>query len=448
MRKIILSLFLFLPCLLFAQANLIVVEGKVIDSYNKPIEDAIVQAVGKFDGTLTDNKGYYSFVAKWPATLKASIIGYKTIFQRIGYEPGKDTIRINFVLVNDSIELQQVEITGLPHEPELIKESGTLMSFETNQNKLWLLYHYRNGDHLELYDTGKNYITRMILKHRSEDINLTPYHYLYIENSDSVRLFDFNTVEKSIDRGGVTVKEFKGFMYHLVTYNSPYYYYLWTRRDNSAVVYWYFDHQTKKHKTLYSYGNLIWARQNDNILDKLAQDHTLISPSDLDNATAEETEVIPTRMSGSQAGVRAADSVWKESLFLKSLFMNISCPLRIVRDSIYIFNFDNDSIYVYNFNNTFIRQMPISFSLYRLQYNNQDILVNEEGDECYFKFESNGFVYLQKIDLNTGEKMNTQKLCSAFPEKIRLWNGYAFYSISDNNENGMFIRHLYRQKIN
>lgn len=446
MRKITFSLLIFIPFLLSAQSNLVVLEGKVTDVLRKPIPYATIQAMGTDEGTNADATGHYIFRTRLPAILKASFIGYKTVLKKISPEAGKDTIQVDFVLALDSAQLQQVEITAT-QEPQIIRESGSLIDFETNENKLWLLLHYRNGDHLEVYDTAIIHcLTRIILKYPSEQLTKTPYNYLYIENSDSIRLFDYNAVNNSIDVGGVTPTEFHRFLHRLITYHEPFYYYKWDLMDGSNVTYSYADKNSLTNKMLYYYKDVLIARQNDDLLSKI---YGLRAPPPDDNGMP---ELIPEAMS-EQKGYhprKGEDGRNKEDTTaeLQGLIGQIFCPLKIIRDSIYIFNFDDDSIYVYNLNNSRVRQMPLAFYVNGMKYKARDILVSEEGDECYFKFVVSGKAYLQKIDLNSGTKMNTQKLGVSFPEKLRIMSGYAYYTTSDDMDNGMFVRHLYRQRIN
>lgn len=444
MRRVLSSFLFFLPGILFAQTQHIVLEGNIKDASDKPIPYATIQTIGTSEGVNADSRGHYTFKTTLPVVLKATDIGYKTQQKKITPEAGKDTIQVDFILAADSAQLQQVVVTAM-HQPELVNESGTLEDFETNEHKLWLLHHYRKGDHLEIYDSVMNCLSRVILKHPSEHLTKTPYNYLYIENSDSVRLFDYNDANNSIDVGGVTHKEFRRFLHQLVTYHEPYYYYKWDLIDTSNVTYSYVDKDSGRNKMLYYYRNASIARYNDGILIEV---YKLSTPELDENGMP---EFIPSDVSEQKGYNPRVGEVSrnKESnvLVLHELMRHIFCPLRIIRDSIYIFNFDNDTMYVYTLNNKRVREIPISFNREASKFKNRDILVNEEGTECYYKFVVDGTTYLQKIDLNIGAKMNTQKLGFSFTEKIRIMNDYAYYTTSDAEDNGMFVRHLYRQKL-
>ncbi|MDE2026824.1 MAG: hypothetical protein KGJ07_10155, partial [Patescibacteria group bacterium] len=145
--------------------------------------------------------------------------------------------------------------------------------------------------------------------------------------------------------------------------------------------------------------------------------------------------------------VEKASEEFNPMIIAKQELIDLYCPLRIIRDSIYIFNFDKDSIYVFTPENNFKRTMPLIFDVHKLKYCKRDILVNDEGTECYFKFEVRGADYIQKIDLNTGKAASTAKLGEQFPNKIRILGGYVYYTCTQEGEYKNYTVHLYRQKL-
>jgi len=466
MKKISSFFLLLFPCLLPAQIKHVVVEGRVTDMLYAPAAFATIQNTTTKEGTYADYTGYFSFKTILPATLKVSLVGYKTIVKNVMPKPGRDTIRVDFTLSIDSNQLLPVEVSSI-NKPELVKESGSLIDFETNQQKLWLLYNYRDGDHLEVYDDGTNYLTRIVLKHHLESINTTPHGFLYIKNQDSVHFFEYSQKSNSILISSIVVDIFDKFIHHLITFNDPCYYYLWIAPDSSAINYWYFNNQTKKRKILYYYFNPVLSVVNDSISAKLFLLNLLIYPINQEGLSLEQSSLAPSAVSetaesgnsnvamapqqGHGAGGERPNNSRQyedEEKNYSALLHGIYSSLKIIRDSIYIFNFDNDSVYVYTIGNNLIRKMPLSFYVYGVKYRSRDIIVNEESTECYFKFILHGNCYLQKIDLNTGTKINTQKLAFPFPEKIRILGGYAYFTYLENDINQMFVRHLYRQKLN
>lgn len=449
MKHSIIYLFYLIPCLLFGQTKQVLVQGYIRDVSNIPLQYIIVQNSGTADGYITDAMGNYKFFTKLPIMLRASFLGYETVVKKISPDVKGDTIEINFVMKVDSSMLQEVTVTAI-HDPVPVRESTTLMDFETNQHKLWLLYHYKGEDHLEVYDSNINYLTRTNLNKNSTDLFVTPHRFLCVSNSDSVRLIQYHSNDNIISFSAMQKDKFRKGIKYLKAFGNYTYFYSWNSLDSGIIRYWYYSAATKKQAVLYAYKNVALSIENDTILTKMREyNYTLrgetgIPPSmtetgDSKNAAAQErnksTGHIPSNF-------RERDDDIHE---LNMLVRNIYCPIRLIRDSIYIFNFDNDSIYIYNMDNRLIRQTPLAFS--GLNYHDIDIIVNEEGDEAYFKFAYKGDIYLRKIDLNTGSKMNTQKVGLPFPEKLRIMSGYVYYTTSGVGENEMFIRHLYRQKL-
>ena len=105
-----------LPVLAFAQrgAN---ITGVVTDESGNPLPGANVVLKGTAFGAATNTKGEYAFLVPMQyvkgqqAELVARFIGYKSQSKKITLKPG--TIRLNFSLVRDVLELESVVVTGM-----------------------------------------------------------------------------------------------------------------------------------------------------------------------------------------------------------------------------------------------------------------------------------------------------------------------------------------------
>ncbi len=401
-KKPILLIFFLIPVLLFAQENKFIIQGKVTDISNSPVAHAAIQNLITGEGVNSDLSGHYYLRTTLPATLKVSLIGYKTVLKKIAFENKKDTVNVDFSLEIDSTQLEAIDIPAT-NQPELIKESGDLMDFETQDSKLWLLYFSRKGYYLKVYDSGMHFLSQIGLKHGSSKLSKTPHNIIYIENSYSVR-FNFIENNNSISYSSLATDNFNSLEKFLIAFSYPNYYYALISYDMASIDYLNYNSATKIKGLLYSFTDNDIAGANDEILEGI--------------------DLLPIR-----------------------ILDHVTCFLKIIRDTVYIFNFDNDSMLVYNPYNEKIRQMSLNFHLKKLKYHYQDILVNDEATECYYKFVLHNEVYLEKIDLNTGSKINTQKLSYTFPEKIRIMGGYVYYTISDKDPNKSYIEQLYRQKL-
>jgi hypothetical protein len=363
-----------------------------------------------------------------------------------------DTIVANFVLKTDSAQLQSVQITA-SNKPELVKESPVLEDFEIRYGKIWLLNDYSNGNRLEVYDSNMKYLAAMKLKGRADSLQKTPHNILYITLRDSVRIFGYYTELNSVKSLAMARRAFLPNLTGLVAYEFPFYYYSKCGYLNSSIYYYYYNKTDNTEKGLYSYQNSALLRGNKATLNNT------------DNQVLDDF-TFWGNIAGSDDGIYQApehfnidmstDSIWEggwgsgefEPSTIAGQEINyITCLLKVIEDSIYIFNFDNDSIYVFTPANKFYRYMPLRFDVHGLKYKQKDILVNDEGTACYFKFEERGAVYLRQIDLNTGKAASTEKLGEQFPNKIRILGDYAYYTCTQEGEYKNYTLHLYRQKL-
>jgi len=112
----LLTLFLFLPCLAWAQTT---VSGKISDEKGEGIPFATIVEDGTSTGTTTDIDGNFTFnVSKLPTVMVVSYIGYKT---------KKETItsaeKISIILLQDNFGLDEIVVTGQGTKPRTILDS-------------------------------------------------------------------------------------------------------------------------------------------------------------------------------------------------------------------------------------------------------------------------------------------------------------------------------------
>ncbi len=466
---------------MLAQTKRYNIVGRVTDTNENYIPFAAIQNIITKEGAVTNNLGRYAFSTTLPLIIKASRIGYKSVIRKVNNTGKNDTMEVDFVLQVDSAQLQSVQITAT-NEPELVKESAALEDFEVRNGKIWLLYAYPKEDRLEIYDSSMNYITSQPLRNRAHALTKTPHNILYIADKDSVWLFDYYPSNKSINNIAMAADAFFPNLKGLIAYSYPYYYYTnfenygvymapykfffnlyslshsypysyysWLGNYGSIITYYYYDKINGSKVILYHYDNESIALKNH---------EDLMQMSGVSNSFADSSGV--SQMPGYFGQAPSGDIAERnqailaqgqiefndfDELLVQLEWCHIFCPLRIIKKSIYIFNFDNDTIYLFAPNNRKIRTMELPFNVHGIKYQKRDILVNDKGTECYFKFEIRGTVYLQKIDLNTDKIIGSEKLAYPFPEKIRIMGGYVYYSCTRNGANQEGVLYLYRQKL-
>jgi len=251
MRKIFPTFLFLFPYLLFAQTVPVVIEGIVTDISHKPIAYSAIESIEFHDGSVADIAGHYIFRTTLPATLKVSYIGYKSEIRKIIPALGKDTLQIDFILIADSTQLQQVVVTA-DNEPELITESDNLKDFDLSNGKLLLLFDYSKGDKILIYDTGSLINSTIQLKYHTEKLFRNERQDIYFPHGDSVQFLTYNHHSNLFESFSLSKFLFATFK-QVRAYNSPYYYYEQMGNWNSEVNYYYYNPMNKKQKVLYSY---------------------------------------------------------------------------------------------------------------------------------------------------------------------------------------------------
>lgn len=431
MRQSILISFLLFSSFLFAQTNKVVVKGNVTDISRNPIPYATIQNTATEEGTNSDLKGRYIFKTTLPATLKVSLIGYETQLEKISPEAGKDTIQINFVLKVDSSELQQVEVSAT-HEPELLKESASLVDFDLSKSHLFLLNELRQGDRVVIYDSNAHTIGFSPVKFHVDSLKRNERNDIYYTHDDSLYILYYNRDSNLFETFSLSLDVFTS-LEPVKAYNPPYYYYEHPLDLHAGVTYTAYDSKTKQQKILYTY------------FDNTILDENIDTYETLEEIESRVHVLLAGMGSSAAPQVRKLQAHERNYISMKVCVYSQIC---VVNNKVCIFNFDNDTLTVYDSNNVFKQELPMLFDRKKYAISKKEILTDDDKSDCYFKFEKNGITYIQRIDLTTGQPLGIQSIKFPFIEKLRISKGYAYYTYSNTGDNQMFIRHLYRQKIN
>lgn len=106
-------------------------------------------------------------------------------------------------------------------------------------------------------------------------------------------------------------------------------------------------------------------------------------------------------------------------------------PLFIIHDSIMVFDHYKNAILKYNKNLRQVDSVPISYNHPKNWREwKQQVLVDDVSNDAYAVYQKNGYVSLNKIDLNTGKVIGSYKLANAYVDKLKVHNGYVYYVYS------------------
>jgi hypothetical protein len=421
---------LFSACLLHAQQVLI--KGKITDTSGVAIPFCGIQNLHNHSGTSADSNGVYIFRTTLPAKIRISSLGYVSEQKEISTTQFSDTIVLNFVLKSAAHVLQSVNITA-EHPPVPLAESSSLLDFEIKSGQLCLLYETRKGERIEIADTSGKTFLHYYIHNPATDLHKTAHGFLYSLWKDSAYVYQWDTLT-GFSEFSVPLDTFKWVALSIAAYRYPCYYYMIDTAMRTQIIYYYDNKLTGEKAPLFIY-------MNEQMFFSNAEINQMVL------ALAGQVGSSMAGMAGENDALNSRTLARAHISNQQTMLQDAHCELRIVRDSLYIFNFDVDSIYVFNVENHFVRSEPLRFDLYGMQYKNKEIIVDEEKRECYFRYEIGGITHLDQIDLNTGEKKNSESL-NKFPflEKIRISNGFAYFCYFDTG-NTQGKRRVFKQQI-
>ncbi len=140
--------------------------------------------------------------------------------------------------------------------------------------------------------------------------------------------------------------------------------------------------------------------------------------------------------------VAALMSGFTQSMYYESLY----APLFILNDTICIFNHHNNFLYHFDKNNKLLDSVPIHYHHPKnWRHWKKQLLVDEAQNSVYAFFSKDGHHYLKRIDYKTGKEVLTYKLQNYSGRRIKIKDGYAYYTYKPVDSTQEFF--LYRELI-
>lgn len=139
----------------------------------------------------------------------------------------------------------------------------------------------------------------------------------------------------------------------------------------------------------------------------------------------------------------------------RALFKSVYCPLFLISNYIYIFDFENETLKKFDATMEIVSVCPITF--HETTFNKklvignpwkENVVVDKYSGKCYAEFENGGCVTLKEIDLDSGEIVRQITLDKhVFPTNIQIFNGYVYYLFRNMTSVSIDKRSLYKMKI-
>ncbi len=416
-------------CLLLAagsvQAQTMKVDGIVRDAMTmEPIAAAQVKAQGRLQGTLTDEKGQFSFeIDALVKTLEVSHIGYRKVYVQL--KPG---MHHNLeVMLENAAALDPVVISS---GAELVLEDETihLYDYEFFEGQLMMI----------IYDRAL---------HRSK--------LALVDARDSIL-----DMEMCAEEPGKLARDCFGNV-HAITKHWACQLFL----DDGEIDY-YTDSLASFERTvepvLGNIGNHYYfdhRRFNNQILDYLAYDmaadkwipflhvqdknkmHQLMDPLGIYMAVATSESQM---MAISPEDWKKIGTIDPEFQFEQmAFFYPVDAPLRVIDGKVVVFDHLNGLIRTFEADGKAIAEVPIDY--HKLPNWQRAIIVDQERGEAYALYEKHGYSSLRKIDLATGNEGEPVEFPKQFPRKIMVRDGVAYFMYKQGQYDD--TNRLYRMRL-
>ncbi len=125
MKKIILSILIYLPVISFAQLNgSVLISGKILDDHGQPLTAASITTRGSKRGTTTDSTGYFSLVInqRFPIHLLVSSIG----FAQQEIEVNNPNAKLSVQLSSQTYIANEIVVTASRKNEKLLQSPVTI----------------------------------------------------------------------------------------------------------------------------------------------------------------------------------------------------------------------------------------------------------------------------------------------------------------------------------
>ena len=417
MRYFIFSLFIFLSISAFGQKN-IFVRGTIIDSETKqPIALAHIKIHNQNIITKTDEQGAFNmyFYAQKRTTLVISHTSYQTTYEVVNAE--KDTLNLTINLEKKTVELttftvednskpiavfKSVEISIADYE--FSKDNFIFIAYEKNPAKDSKLYlvdkqqtilatHFIPCEPVELYTDYLGNINLICKK---------AIYRIEISNQNQITLYKlpledfYQLIKPVIDTLGKSII-FSDFLQQFPRFK----YYAFNTEDTTMSIIKEVVHKDMDWQYQYEYYDLNNAEKQ--FAKRMAKKYKDYDKHD-----------IAAAMTGF-----ASNFMYEE----------VYAPLFIINDTIHIFDHYENEIAKFIYDTVPTTNVAID---YHIQQNGskwkKQLFMDELNGDIYALFLKQGYFILKKINTQTGSVISETKLQHQFVSKIKIKEGYVYYT--------------------
>lgn len=391
--------------------------GKVLDQLTKKgLPNVNLSIAATSTGTVSGKKGDFSFfVDSVPCMLMVSHVGYKT--KAIYLD--NTSYSLTLYLEPAAEELQEVEIKARQQEFFFKDELYSVRDYEIDSGNIYLLVYKTRLLYTEILCKKPNGDTLA----RSPVIRFTPNRlfrdcmgYMHVLSNDSG--FQINRVGTCLElTHPVGLKRFDNVLKDCIVSTPETFYFQKVVDKGQQVEYYGIDRKTLIRKNITSVTDEKKAR----LLRR--------NPGDL----------------GLLWSTKPPDSredfvTW--NYVHKILYRPVKTALFRIGNYFCIFNTPEKQVEFYDMQGNYSYKLLLYPDQIHEGRWTQEVLIDEATTRVYTTFLRSGICTLYRIDLNNGNLKRVMELPHPFPQKIKIWNGdaYYLYDVPGTADNKMLFR--------
>lgn len=424
-KHLIAILFILIPfSSIFGQEGQVwIMHVLVCDSMAKPVTDVAVYNDENNLLSVTDSDGVAKIAVRQGEMLYFSHLS----FLRQAYRVDKqklidiDDLR-NFTIITLKAKDNPLpEVTVTEHAPHLAYENEIVWAndFIVREEGIFLIIDDLARHLLLFLDHEQDTLAQLNIKRKFDKLYQDVFGNIHIVSSDSV--YQVLCDRRDLSLGfGVSIETFRQKLEPVKALTD------------SIMV-------------LQKYSNM----QQELVYFKVNRNNSKISVmADVSGASLE--------MAQSMRNDTYRDQKIDQSLYMRILFKPIYCPVFYIKDSIYVFDFQNNEMLKYDNCGEPTGQCEIDFHetgyFKKLVVNkpwDKKLIVDAATGRCYAQFSTDGIVTLKEISLTDGKVKREIRLDKhSFPQNIQVYDGEVYYLYLDQRRViDKDKRSLYKMKL-
>ncbi len=448
----------------------------MLDEQGLSLPGAHIVAQKSRYGTTSNREGRFFLKAEKGEILKFSFIGFvsQTIvlndYIRQFNLPG-DTIHLKIQLNADTKSLREFSVTA-KSEPQHVfgEKMEFIWDYELQDDNIWLLLSVRGRKRLVIINQADDTLFQKKQMNDYKGFHKDPFGSIFLLDQSGALYVDYFNKRYSEFRR-LSDFQFKNNVLSVTAGTKDFLYFKYEQPDFSQVLYEQYDKKKDSAFVFYQFINI----RNNEIAEEIALNLAMLykDPNQVFDGEAAYIEDKHATLTPKSTLVKPGESLEKrhnqrkqvvqfkqylesetgeDSTRMRNEYANFLTmvlkpqitPLKIIRDTVYVFNHTLDSIFAFAHSGEKLYAVHINYHHKTLF--NPDIIVDEENGRVYFKNQKNGIVSLEQIDLKTG-KVTFAKIIEGFtfPEKLSIKNDFIYFLHKDKNEPG---KRLYKLLLN